>query len=63
MRIIAETLMKARASILNQIKVLDRRLMAISKAAPVVRLFMTAPGVGVRTSRCAVLSPSWQCAA
>jgi transposase len=50
MRIIAETLMKARASILNQIKVLDRRLMAISKAAPVVRLFMTAPGVGVITA-------------
>lgn len=50
MRIIAETLMKARASILNQIKVLDRRLMAISKVAPVVRLFMTAPGVGVITA-------------
>ena len=51
MRIIAETLMKARASILNQIKVLDRRLIAISKAAPVVRLFMTAPGVAQRVKR------------
>lgn len=50
MRIIAETLMKARASILDQIKVLDRRLMAIAKASQTVRLFMTAPGVGVITA-------------
>lgn len=50
MRIIAETLMKARASILDQIKVLDGRLMAIAKATPIVRLFMTVPGVGVITA-------------
>ena len=50
MRIIVETLMKARASMLEQIKVLDRRLMTIAKATPIVRLFMTAPGVGVITA-------------
>ncbi|PJN93417.1 IS110 family transposase, partial [Amaricoccus sp. HAR-UPW-R2A-40] len=32
MRLIAETLMKARGSILDQIKVLDRRLMAVARA-------------------------------
>lgn len=50
MRLIAETLMKARASILGQIRVLDRRLMAIAKTTPIARLFMTAPGVGVITA-------------
>ncbi len=34
MRLIAETLMKTRASILEQIKVLDRRLTALAKASP-----------------------------
>ena len=38
MRVIAEALMKARAVILDQIKVLDRRLMAIAKATPTARL-------------------------
>jgi transposase len=46
MRLIAEALMRARATILEQIKVLDRRLMALAKVMPTVRLFMTAPGVG-----------------
>jgi transposase len=50
MRLVAETLMKARASILDQIKVLDRRLSAVARATPEVRLFMTAPGVGVITA-------------
>ena len=50
MRLIAETLMKAKASILDQIKVLDRRLMAGAKASPTVRLFMTVSGVGVITA-------------
>lgn len=50
MRLVAETLMKARASILDQIKVLDRRLSAVARATPVVRLVMTAPGVGVITA-------------
>ncbi|SDL73598.1 IS110 family transposase [Paracoccus chinensis] len=50
MRLVAEVLMKARASILDQIKVLDRRLSAIARETPVVRLFMTAPGVGVITA-------------
>jgi hypothetical protein len=50
MRLVAETLMNARASILDQIKVLDRRLSAVARATPVVRLFMTAPGVGVITA-------------
>jgi transposase len=50
MRLIAETLMKARTSILDQIKVLDRRLMAVAKANPTARLFMTVPGVGIITA-------------
>lgn len=50
MRVFAEVLIKARAVILDQIKVLDRRLMAIAKATPTARLFMTAPGVGVITA-------------
>jgi transposase len=50
MRLIAETLMKARGSILDQIKVLDRRLMAVARANPTARLFMTVPGVGVITA-------------
>lgn len=50
MRLIAETLMKARASIIEQIKVLDRRLSSTAKAMPIVRLFMTAPGVGIITA-------------
>jgi transposase len=47
MRVIAEALMKARASILEQIKVLDRRLSSMAKAMPIVRLFMTAPGTAL----------------
>ncbi len=43
-------LMKARASILDQIKVLDRRLSTVAGATPVVRQLMTAPGVGVITT-------------
>ncbi|PJN92997.1 IS110 family transposase, partial [Amaricoccus sp. HAR-UPW-R2A-40] len=33
-----------------QIKVLDRRLMAVARANPTARLFMTVPGVGVITA-------------
>jgi transposase len=50
MRVIAGTLMKARASILDQIKDLDRRLTGIARRTPIVRLFMTAPGVGAITA-------------
>lgn len=50
MRVIVETLMKARASTLDQIKILDRRLMAVARANPTARLFMTMPGVGVITA-------------
>ena len=50
MRLIAETLMKARTSILDQIKVLDRRLMVVARANPTARLFMTVPDVGVITA-------------
>ena len=50
MRIIAETLMTARASVCDQIKVLDTRLAAIARANPTVQLFMTAPGVGIITA-------------
>ncbi len=46
MRIVAKTLMKARASVCDQIKVLDTRLAAIARANPTVKLFMTAPGIG-----------------
>ena len=50
MRLLAKTLMKARASILDQIRLLDKCLMAIAKAMPTVRLFVTTPGVGVITA-------------
>jgi transposase len=50
MRLIAEVLMKARASIVDQIKVIDKRLTAVAKATPTARLFMTVPGVGVITA-------------
>ena len=45
-RRLVETLMHARAAVLDQVKVLDRELTAIAKVHPVARLFMTAPGVG-----------------
>jgi transposase len=50
MRLIAGALMKARSSVLDQIRLLDQRLMAIAKTTPTARLFMTAPGVGVITA-------------
>lgn len=49
MRIIAETLMNARTSVCDQIKVLDTRLAAIARANPTAQLFLTAPGVGIIT--------------
>lgn len=48
-RLIAETLMKASALMLDQIKNLDRRLMK-SRRQTRPRLFMTMPGVGVITA-------------
>lgn len=50
MRIIAETLMKARASVCDQIKVMDTRLGAIARESPTAKLLMTAPGVGIITA-------------
>jgi transposase len=50
MRPVPETLMQSRASILDQIKVLDRRLSAVARATPVARRLMTAPGAGVITA-------------
>lgn len=50
MRLVAETLMKARTSILNQIKVLNPRPSAVARATPMVRLFVTAPSIGVITA-------------
>jgi transposase len=50
MRLIVQTLMSARAAIMEKIKVLDRQLTAVAKAHPAARLFMTAPGVGVITA-------------
>jgi transposase len=50
MRLIVQTLMSARAAIMEKIKGLDRQLTAIAKTHPAARLFMTAPGVGVITA-------------
>jgi transposase len=43
-------LAKARTALLDQIKDLDRRTLAMAKACSTVRLFMTAPGVGPITA-------------
>ena len=50
MRLLVETLVQARASILERIKILDRQVMAAAKLNPTARLFMTAPGVGAITA-------------
>ena len=50
MRLFAETSMRARAAVREQIKVLDRRLMALAEVFSTVRFFMTAPGVGAITA-------------
>lgn len=50
MRLLVETLVQARASILQRIKVLDRQVMVAAKANPTARLFMSAPGVGAITA-------------
>ena len=50
MRLVVETLMQARAAILERIKVLDRQVLAAAKRNPTARLFMTAPGVGAITA-------------
>jgi transposase len=50
MRLIVQTLMSARAAIMEKIKGLDRQLTTIARTHPAARLFMTAPGVGVITA-------------
>jgi transposase len=50
MRLVIETLMQARAAILERIKILDRQVLAAAKRNPTARLFMTAPGVGAITA-------------
>src|SRR5215207_10729008 len=50
MRQLVQTLLQARAAILDQIKGLDRQLTAVAKLHPVARLLMTAPGVGAITA-------------
>jgi transposase len=50
MRSLVETLLRARAAVLGEIKELDRQLLAIARMHPVARLFMTAPGVGAITA-------------
>ena len=50
MRLIVDTLMKARTAIIEQIKVLDREVLSAAKVNPTARLFMTAPGVGAITA-------------
>jgi transposase len=42
--------LRARAAVLAEIGELDRQLLAIARAHPVARLFMTAPGVGAITA-------------
>ena len=50
MRLIVQTLMSARAAVMEKIKGLDRHLTAVARTHPAARLFMTAPGVGVITA-------------
>jgi transposase len=50
MRGLVEALLRARAAVLGEIKEFDRRLLAIARAHPLARLFMTAPGVGCITA-------------
>src|SRR5688500_13536002 len=50
MRLVIQTLMQARAEVLERIKVLDRQVLAAAKRNPTARLFMTAPGVGAITA-------------
>jgi transposase len=50
MRLVVETLMQARAAILERIKVLDRQVLAAAKRNSTARLFMSAPGVGAITA-------------
>jgi transposase len=50
MRIVVETLMQARVAILDQVKVLDRQVLAIARTNATARLFMSAPGVGAITA-------------
>jgi transposase len=50
MRLVVETLMQARAAILERIKVLDRQVLATAKRNSTARLFMSAPGVGAITA-------------
>jgi transposase len=57
MRGLVEALLRARAAVLDEIRGLDRRLLAIARVHPVARLFMTAPGVGAITA----LSVAWTC--
>jgi transposase len=50
MKRLVEAIVQARAAVLDQIKGLDRQLIATAKVNPIARLFMTAPGVGVITA-------------
>ena len=50
MRTVIESLVQARAAILDRIKVLDRQALKAAKSNPAARLFMTAPGIGAITA-------------
>ena len=50
MQLVIETLMQARAAILDRIKILERRVVAAARTNSTARLFMTAPGVGAITA-------------
>lgn len=50
MRTVIESLVQARAAILDRIKVLDRQALTAAKSNPTARLFMTAPGIGPITA-------------
>jgi transposase len=50
MRGLVEALLRARAAVLDEIRGLDRQLLAMARVHPVAHLFMTAPGVGAITA-------------
>jgi len=50
LQLVVESLMQARAAVLERIKALDRQVLAAAKSSSTARLFMTAPGVGAITA-------------
>jgi transposase len=50
MKLVIETLLRARADITEKLKVLDRKVLALARASAPVRLMMSVPGVGAITA-------------